>query len=119
MYGDALYPETRLLDLPVLAAFDTLGDDSFSHDRDEILNQRSAIEFVRADLTPDQQAELDRVDEFWRAHATDFNKDFALVHAFSDMKTAMKGWIKDSRDQAPEIPRSHWWWWPIEIEGGE
>lgn len=90
-----------------------MGDDSFSHDRDDLLHLRSAIEFVRADMTSDQHAELDQVDAFWRNHALDFNKDFALVHAFTDKKTAMKGWVEDDAGSTPEIPRSHWWWWPI------
>ena len=97
----------------MFGCYDTIGDPDYDMDRDETLHERSAYEFVRDQLTPTQRAELDQVDAFWRANAQAFNKDFALFHAFEDKKLAMDSWIRDDQGRVPEIPRSHWWWWPI------
>lgn len=98
----------------MFGCYDTIGDPDYDMDRDETLHERSSYEFVRDQLTPEQQAELDQVDAFWRANVAAFNKDFALLHAYEDKKTAMEGWVEDERGQPPEIPRTHWWWWPLE-----
>lgn len=106
--------ERGTLLIGMFGCYDTIGDPDFDMDRDETLHERSRYEFIRDQLTPEQQAELDQVDAFWRANVEAFNKDFALFHAFEDKKIAMKGWIEDDKGRVPEIPRSHWWWWPIE-----
>lgn len=104
----------------MFGCYDTSGDPDFDMDRDETLHKRSVYEFIRDQLTPDQQAELDQVDEFWRAHPEAFNKDFAMIHAFESKKTALEGFgIADDKGKVPEIPRSHWWWWPTEVEEGK
>lgn len=102
----------------MFGCYDTIGDPDFDMDRDETLHDRSEYEFIRDQLTPEQQAELDQVDAFWRANAQAFNKDFALIHAYEDKKAAMKGRVVDDKGKVPEIPRSHWWWWPIKEEEG-
>lgn len=105
-----------LLDCAPLNCFDTLGDDSFDHDRDGMLAERSAFELVRDQLDDDQRAELDRIDDFWRTNAQAFNQDFKLHHAFLDKATALAGLVEDGKGKVPEVPRSHWWWWPITAE---
>ncbi len=97
----------------MFGCYDTIGDPHFDMDRDETLHDRSEYEFIRDQLTAEQQAELDQVDAFWRANPDAFNKDFALIHAFEDKKTAMVGRIEDEKGRVPEVPREHWWWWPI------
>lgn len=107
-----------LLDGAPLNCFDTLGDDSFDHDRDGMLAERSAFELVRDQLDDEQRAELDRIDAFWRDNAEAFNRDFKLDHAFLGKKTVLAGMVEDAKGKVPEIPRSHWWWWPIKEEAG-
>lgn len=97
----------------MFGCYDTIGDPDFDIDRDETLHERSRYEFIREQLTDAQRAELDQVDAFWRANAALFNKDFAKFHAFEDKKKVMMGWVEDENGNPPEIPRSHWWWWPI------
>lgn len=111
---DALYPESSLLASVPLNVFDTIGDDDWSHDRDEMLAARSAFELVREQMTDAQRAELDRVDAYWRDHAQAFNESFKLDHAFADRKRALEGWIEDEHGEVPEVPAAHWWWKPIE-----
>lgn len=100
-----------LLDGAPLNCFDTLGDDSFDHDRDVMLAERSAFELVRDQLDDAQRAEPDRIDAFWR-NAEAFNRDFKLDHAFLDKKMALTGMVEDAKGKVSEIPRSHWWCWP-------
>lgn len=102
-----------LLDSAPLNCFDTLGEDSFSHDRSGMLAERSAFEMVRDQLDDAQRAELDRIDAFWRENAEAFNRDFRMQQAFLDKKTVLAGMVEDDKGRTPEIPRSHWWWWPI------
>lgn len=116
----------RLVDTPIppqewgtlltgmFGCYDTIGDSDFDMDRDETLHERSRYEFVRDQLTAAQQAELDVVDAFWKANRAAFNVDFARLHANEDKRTAMTGWIEDENGRVPPIPRSHWWWWPLE-----
>lgn len=108
-----------LLDSAPLNCFDTLGDDSFSHDRSGMLAERSAFEMVRDQLDDAQRAELDMIDDFWRTNADAFNRDFRLQQAFLDRTTILSGMVVDAKGKVPEIPRSHWWWWPIKEEGEE
>lgn len=114
-YQDMLEPGARLLAFDPLNSYDRLGDPHFDMDRDDFLHQRSALELVRDQMTGAQRAELDQVDAYLRAHAAQFNKDFARIHAFTDRKTALRTWIADADGNTPAIPRSHWWWWPIEV----
>lgn len=116
----------RLVDTPVrpkdwgtlltgmFGCYDTIGDPDFDMDRDETLHERSRYEFVRDQLTDAQRAELDHVDAFWKANREAFNRDFGRLHAFEDKRMAMSGWIEDENGEVPAIPRSHWWWWPLE-----
>ena len=106
-----------LLDSGMFACYDTIGDPSFDMDRDETLHKRSAYEFVRGQLSPEQIAELDKVDAYWRAHPKAFNEDFKLIQGWEDRRTALEGFVEDDKGKVPAIPRSHWWWWPIPIEG--
>lgn len=101
-----------------LGCYDTLGADDCSWGRDAALHERSAYEMVRDQLTPDQQAELDQVDEFWRANAAAFNKDFGTFHVREDRAAALEGYVEDDQGETPPIPRSHWWWRPIEGGSG-
>jgi len=97
-----------------LACYDTLGDPGWDYDRDELLHERSAYELVRDQLTLEQQAELDQVDAHWRANAKEFNGDFALWHHQEDKRAALAGFVEDGDGDVPPIPRSHWWWRPLE-----
>ncbi len=103
-----------LLDCAPLNCFDTLGDAGFADDRAGMLAERSALELVRDQLDAAQLAELDRVDAFWRANPEAFNADFAMDHAFLDKGAVLAGLIKDTRGKTPDVPRSHWWWRPLE-----
>ena len=96
--------------------YDTIGDPYFDYDRDECLHNRSRYEFVRDRLEPSQQAELDQVDAYWRAHPKEFNEAFEPWHFRANKKTELKSFVTDANGNTPEIPRSHWWWWPIKIE---
>jgi len=98
----------------MFGCYDTIGDPDFAMDRDEALHERSAYELVREQLTPEQQGELDQVDAYWRANAVAFNTDFALWHHQENKTTALTGFLEDERGNVPPIPRSHWWWRPIE-----
>lgn len=94
--------------------FDTIADDQYQVDRDECLHERSAYEMVREHLTASQQSELDVVDTFWRDHADHFNQAFAIFHNHVDRSKALAGFVLDEAGLVPSIPRSHWWWKPIE-----
>ncbi len=101
-----------------LQAYDTLADDSFDLNRDGLLEQRSAYELVRDQLSDAQRAELDLVDTHWRANATAFNRAFAVMHGQKSLASELKGRVEDDAGKIPAIPRSHWWWWPL-TEGEE
>lgn len=97
-----------------LSCYDTIGDADFELSRDFLLHNRSSYELVRDQLTPDQQAELDQVDAYWKANAKDFNAAFAVFHFQEDKPTALTGFVEDEHGDVPPIPRAHWWWKPIE-----
>lgn len=97
-----------------LACYDTLDDDDFEWDRDELLRNRSAFELVRESLSDAQRAELDTVDAHWRANAAAFNRAFGTEHHQHDRKTALTGFVTDARGKVPAVPADHWWWKPIE-----
>ncbi len=102
-----------------LGCYDMIGEPDMSHDLDFTLHERSKFEFVREQLTDAQRAELDQVDAFWRANPEAFNNEFKRLHAFENKKTAMEGMgVFDDQGRVPEIPRSHWWFWPIEEGAG-
>ena len=103
----------------MFGCYDTIGDPDYDMDRDETLHERSAYEFVRDQLSPEQIAELDQVDAFWRAHPEAFNADFRLLQAWENKTTALEGFVEDEHGQTPAIPRAHWWWWPIPIGDGD
>jgi len=98
----------------MLGCYDTIGDPDFDYDRDETLHERSAYEFIRDQLTSEQQAELDQVDAYWRAHPKEFNADFGVWHHQADKKTELAGFVEDENGETPPVPRGHWWWRPIE-----
>lgn len=98
----------------VLSCYDTIDDPDFDLSRDEVLRIRSALELARDQLTPDQQAELDEIDAYWRANAEAFNADFGVFHFQGDKRAALKGFIEYDHGQAPPILRGRWYWRPIE-----
>ena len=98
----------------MLGCYDTIADPDFDYDRDETLHERSAYEFIRDQLTTEQRAELDLVDAYWRAHASEFNVAFGVWHHQADRKVELAGFVEDEAGETPEIPRAHWWWWSIE-----
>ena len=100
-----------------LQCYDTIGDANLENDWDELLYLRSAFEFVRDDLNDAQRAELDVVDAWWRDHAVLFNASFALEHNRKVIDTELQGFVWDEASNTPPIPRSHWWWWPIQGAG--
>ncbi len=98
-----------------LCCYDTLSDDDFEWDRDELLRVRSALELVREQLTDDQRAELDKVDAHWRENAKAFNRAFEVEHHRHNPKAILKGFVTDDRGKVPAVPADHWWWKPIEV----
>lgn len=97
-----------------LSTFDTLDDASFDdYDRDFLLTNRSAMEFVRDQLSVRQVAELDEIDAHWRANPADFNAAFVIWHRKTSLRT-VEGLVVDDGGAAPEIPVSHWWWRPLD-----
>lgn len=101
-----------------LQAHDLINDPIFDNLIDELLHERSVCEFVRELLDGEQQADLARVDAFWRDHAVEFNATFGAWHNHEARENAMSGWVQDEYRGTPKIPRSHWWWWPIDPEQG-
>ena len=104
-----------------LACYDTIDDGDFYYDRDELLHNRSAFEFVREQLNDAQRAELDKVDNYWKEHPIAFNEAFSAFHNArhrvnkdGDLGT----WVRDENGKVPTIPRSHWWWWPLPVPKG-
>lgn len=99
-----------------LACYDTLEEDPrwWSYDWDHLLHDRSCYELVRDRLSPAQQADLDAIDAWWRAHPDAFNAAFAVLHHQADRRTELRGHgVTDAAGVVPEIPQSHWWWWPL------
>lgn len=100
----------------VMACFDVIqGDEAdWSEEWDEVLQARSAMEFVRDALPPRRAALLTQADAFWKAHPEAFNRFSRYHHARKDLKTALAGWVVDADGKTPEIPQNHWWWRPVE-----
>lgn len=96
----------------MLSCYDCIGDPDFDWEMDSLLQYRSALEFVRNQLTDAQRAELEDVDAFWRADPTKFNLCFRAEHARRN-KMTLAGFVEDAHGKTPAIPRSHWWWRPI------
>ncbi len=63
-----------------LSCYDCIGDPDFDWEMDELLHNRSALEFVRDRLNDAQRAELDTVDAYWKARPKAFNQCFAAEH---------------------------------------
>lgn len=111
---------SKLIELDVaiietkLNCYDTLDDDDFEWDRDFHLHNRSALELVRDQLSDAQRGELDNVDAHWQANAKAFNRAFATEHHQHRRATALAGFVEDGSGKTPPIPRTHWWWQPIE-----
>ena len=107
-----------------LSCYDTIGGreqqlgspDDWTFDRDELLHHRSAYEFIRAELTANQRADLDQIDDYWKAHPQHFNSAFDVFHYRADKKVELEGFVKDEAGNTPAIPKSHWWWWPLKTE---
>lgn len=99
----------------MLGCYDTITDPDYEYDRDETLHERSACELIREQLTEAQRAELDQIDAFWKAHPEAFNQAFAVFHHQEDKAVALAGFIEDQRGDVPPVPRSHWWWRPVEV----
>ena len=85
----------------------------WSHNWDELLCRRSAYEFVRDQLTPEQLADLDQIDAFWHAHPQAFNQAFVNEHHRANHQTELEGYVQDQHGNTPAIPKSHWWWRPL------
>lgn len=83
------------------------------YDCEETLHARSALEFVRATLSPEQVAILDAADALWKANPEAFNACFAYDHASKSVETELGGYAMRDGKTVP-IPREHWWWWPLE-----
>jgi hypothetical protein len=93
-----------------LPCYDTLNDAIFYVEWDDLLLYRSALEFVREQLSDAQRGELDTVDAHWRSQPDAFNSAFAAKHATHAASDAMRAWVQDENGDTPIIPRSHWWW---------
>ncbi len=100
-----------------LSCYDTLDDPIFYVEWDDLLHDRSAMEFVRQQMSALQQAELDKVDAHWRGQPELFNAAFAAKHSVRDLQNEMGDFVEDEQGVWPNIPRSHWWWWPITDDG--
>lgn len=101
----------------ILVFWDTIGDPDFDPGiggRDDLLEDRSKLEFVREQLTDAQRAELDQVDKHWKANAKAFNEDFKMFHGARARREAMDGLVEGEDGKVPSIPEAHWWWWPLE-----
>ncbi|MDO5606014.1 MAG: hypothetical protein Q4G25_12720 [Paracoccus sp. (in: a-proteobacteria)] len=96
-----------------LGRYQSILEPDSEYDLDEALEERSAFEMVRDQLTPDQRAELDIVDAFWRANPDQFNAAFGVQHYQANKKTALSGYVSDAEGRVPAVPAAHWWWWPI------
>ena len=112
--GDRLIPDSLSIILYPLSSYDRLTESAFDYDCDELLYERSALEFVRDQLNDAQRAELDIVDAHWRANPAAFNAAFALFHKRKIIEAELEGYVYDADSLTPAIPRAHWWWWPIE-----
>lgn len=114
---------TQYDNLQVLSWFDMIlsGNDGeqarsqWSYEGDLILGYRSAAEFIREQLDPEILAKLDEADRIWRENPERFNAFFKYEHARKDVKTALEGFVWDQDANTPEIPKAHWWWWPLEV----
>ncbi|MCT4608642.1 MAG: hypothetical protein N4A70_05495 [Pelagimonas sp.] len=96
-----------------LPCYDTIGDPAFDLDRDGYLETRSAFEFVSDQLSDEQRAELQLIDQHWQDNAKAFNAAFATMHNQADRESELTGHVEDA-GKVPSIPRDHWWWRPIE-----
>lgn len=96
-----------------LGRYQAIMYDDSEYDLYETLEERSAFELVREQLTDEQRAELNQVDSYWRAHPERFNIAFGVQHNQIDRRVALEGYVEDADGNTPPIPRSHWWWWPI------
>ncbi len=81
---------------------------------DEVLYVRSALEFIREQLPCSAIERLDAADAYWRAHPHAFNQMAKYHHARKDVKNELYGYIADENGNWPNIPKSHWWWWPLD-----
>ncbi len=104
----------------ILLFWNTIDDQAFEPGYGSwefLLYERSGLEFMRAQLTDGQRAELDQVDAYWRSKAQAFNNVFRLYHGRNGKpyanKSELDGWVADENGKVPSIPESHWWWWPI------
>lgn len=98
-----------------LAFYDAL-EPEYRYDRDEHLQMRSAYEFLRADLNDAQRTELDKVDAYWKANASEFNREFSTFHRYCDRKTVLTDFVADANGVGVAIPNDHWWWRPLAVD---
>lgn len=101
----------------VMACHDVITEDEaeWSDDWNGVLEARSALEFVRGSLPAARAAILDQADAFWKAHPQEFNRFARYQHARKDVKAQLQGWVEGPDGLAPEIPKAHWWWWPLAV----
>ncbi|MGB1234158.1 MAG: hypothetical protein ACPG5U_00330 [Planktomarina sp.] len=97
----------------VMPCYNTLDDPEFDQDRDDILHNRSAMELVRDQLSDNQILDLEEIDDYWRGNPELFNRAFAQQHATHDPRNDLLGYVSDAKGDVPAVPKSHWWWRPI------
>lgn len=84
---------------------------------DQILPARSALEFIRAELTRKDEAMITAFDAFVRDHYEAFNAFFIAEHYLPERDTALNDWVWDDTGVTPAVPADHWWWAPIAPAG--
>lgn len=78
------------------------------------LEMRSALEFIRPELSPSQIKMLDSWDKRF-SEAVKKEAFYNLYAAASGYRFTWEGARKDASDMLGRtIPRSHWWFWPPE-----
>ena len=94
-----------------------------SYIAEDVQYERTALEFFRSMLEPEDHAFLDRVDAFWRAHPAAFNRFYErsllpreklhdrwpTIFPPRGLANHVTLWGK-----APMVPKSHWWWFRLE-----
>lgn len=81
---------------------------------------RSALEFIRPELTPSQLALLDKWDETYQ----EWHDEGIFFKRYAEANRGHKWSWKGEREFAAKIlgrtiPKSHWWYWPPEEQGNE
>lgn len=105
-----------------LSCYDTLGDDSFDMDRDDMLQHRSLFEFVKDELSQEVLDDLAMIDQYWKDNSKLFNNDFSILHNLPKFEKddEITFYIKKYKlNVLHRVPKSHWWWWAIPVDKQE